>query len=337
MEVTTPQEPADQSNEAEDSVALTESASDSLEANASQELDASDESDTPEDDNELDGSERGGSGDDSDVVQDADDDGDDDDDDDDDDDGDDADEDDDAERDADELKKVFGDEHVEYDASEWSGQSRSLFDAMLSSANIRHIWQGASLIASASDEEAIDLLIDEVAGAATPALEIGRERAVYAVGEWSAAMQTSLADTLAVAGIPYEWDENGDLVIYSEDEGRVDAILDDMPDPDDEELQEDDGQDAHEVLAGIWDASGVLAKRPNDAESVVKLAGLVEDLERVGLPFGFESAVWRDLVSKSVAVRDMLEATDEDEQVVADDADLQEACKALHQQLRGFV
>ena len=99
-----------------------------------------------------------------------------------------------------------------YEVSDWSGESRSLLDVLLSSAGVRHFWQGTALSVALESEVETDAIIEEVLATATVALDADRDKAVYEVGEWSSAMQSSLATSLLVAEIPYEWDEQGDLV-----------------------------------------------------------------------------------------------------------------------------
>ena len=224
---------------------------------------------------------------------------------------------------------------LSYECSEWSGESRSLLDSMLTTNGIRHSWQGTTLGVAQASEALVDALIDEVLATATPSLDDGRARVVYEVGTWSAALQTSLADSLIVADIPYEWDERGDLVVYEDDEDRVEEILDSMPDPEDEELSSADGVAVQDLLSKLWTAAGHLAKRPSDADAVVDAAETSAALERLALPFGFEPAAWRKLVGLGVTLREQLTEEDPDEQV--SDETLVETATTLRDLLRTYV
>ena len=224
---------------------------------------------------------------------------------------------------------------LSYECSEWSGESRSLLDSMLTTNGIRHSWQGTTLGVARSAEDRVDAIIDEVLATATPSLEAGRDRVVYEVGTWSAALQTSLAESLVVADIPYEWDENGDLVVYGEDEERVEEILDAMPDPDDEELSSADGVAVQDLLSKLWTAAGHLAKKPSDADSVVAAAEISAELELLALPFGFEPAAWRKLVAMAVTLREQL--TEEDPEHQVSDDTLIETATALRDLVRHYV
>ena len=225
--------------------------------------------------------------------------------------------------------------HVDYDVADWSGQSRSLLDSLLGSGEIPHTWQGTTLTVLADDEAAVEAIIDEVNATATQGLDPDEARVVYEVGTWSAAMQMSLAEALGVAQIDFEWDENGDLVIYEDDEESVEEILDGMPDPDDPDVADVEGVDVQAVLTELWEATGSLASNPKDADGVLKAIHGADAIEQIALPFGFEPAVWRDIVGKTLALRAALDSPDEDDQL--SDDDLVEGCAQLHAQLRTFI
>lgn len=236
--------------------------------------------------------------------------------------------------DTDDVDTDVAHHELTYEASEWSGQSRALLGSLLSSNGIAHVWQGTTLVVERADEAAVDTLIDEVHATATPALDADAAKIVYEVGEWSAAMQTSLAETLAVADIPYEWDERGDLVIYEDDEERVEAILDAMPDPDDEDRMADDGLQVQAVLGALWQAAGALAKDPADSGAMVAVAEMAENLEHMALPFGFEAASWQLIVQRAGALRDLLDAEEVDE---VEDQELIDRSTELRDQLRPLI
>ena len=182
--------------------------------------------------------------------------------------------------------------------------------SLLDTNDIRHAWQGTTVTVLEEDEARVDALIDDVLASARPALDPTAEKVVYEVGVWPAALQTSLADALTVADLPYEWDERGDLVIYAEHEEEVEVILDELPDPDDPELDgledgvaslsSDDGLAVHELLDQLFVGSDRLARHPTDAGSIVRVDEAVGDLERMPPPFGFEPGQWRTLVTRAV-------------------------------------
>jgi hypothetical protein len=227
-----------------------------------------------------------------------------------------------------------GEGFLSYQVSEWSGESRSLLDAMLSSSGIRHFWQGTTLNVEGDHEDEVDRIIDEVMASATAALDEDRAKCVYEVAEWSAAMQQSLADSLVVAEVPYEWDAHGDLVVYADDESTVDAILDSMPDPDDAERKGDRDFDVQGGLSSLWTAAVQLVKNPAAPGATIAVADLADELEHTPLPFGFEPVVWRSIVEQAAALRDGMAAIDEGHW---DDDEVIDAAGALRDLIRPFV
>jgi hypothetical protein len=227
------------------------------------------------------------------------------------------------------------DDGLTYDCTAWSGESRTLLDAMLGSAGIVHSWQGTVLGVPPEDEDRVDAIIEEVLAAATVALDPARDKVAYEVGTWSASIQSTLAEALAVADIPYEWDVNGDLVIYTDDEERAEEIFEGLPDPEDPELSSDDGVAVQDLLSRLFVAAGHLAKKPTDADSVVDVAETTDQLERLSLPFGFEPAVWKNLVGLASNLRDALAEDDEDLQL--SDDELKEKAAAVRITVRQYV
>jgi len=233
------------------------------------------------------------------------------------------------------VSRGISDDQVTYDVAPWAGESRMLLTSLLDGEDIPHVWQGTTLVVHADDEGAVDALIDAVADAAVGALDRNRARVVYEVGGWSAALQTSLSDSLTVADIPYEWDENGDLVVYEDDEARVEEIFEAMPDPEDPDAIDADGVDVTETLFRLWEAAGSLAKRPDDAGAVLAAIEHTGHLEAMAVPFGFEPVVWRDLCARAAGLRDALEADDAEHEW--SDEELAEHAAELADLLRRYV
>ena len=232
-----------------------------------------------------------------------------------------------------------GDEELAYDCTSWAGESRGLLASLLESHGIRHAWQGTVLSVLPDDEDAVDELIDEVMASARPALDPAAAKVVYEVGAWPAALQTMLADSLTVADLPYEWDERGDLVVYAEHEEEVEAILDDMPDPDDPdvagEVSSDDGIAVHELLDQLFLASGRLASK-DDAAAMLAVDEAVGTLERMAPPFGFEPPQWKTLVARAIVLRDALAAGPKDEAAL-DDAELRQVAADVRDLVRQYI
>lgn len=245
-----------------------------------------------------------------------------------------------------EVDETVDDGQVAYECATWAGESRALLASLLDTNDIRHAWQGTTVTVLEEDEDRVDALIDDVLASARPALDPAAEKVVYEVGVWPAALQTSLADALTVADLPYEWDERGDLVIYAEHEAEVEVILDELPDPDDPELDgledgaaslsSDDGLAVHELLDQLFVGSDRLARHPTDAGSIVRVDQAVGDLERMPPPFGFEPGQWRTLVTRAVRLRDAFEATPGTDDALAD-AELSSLAGEVRDLVRQYV
>jgi hypothetical protein len=223
-----------------------------------------------------------------------------------------------------------------YDCTTWAGESRAMLAALLDSRGVVHAWQGTTVSVREEDEEVVDELIDEVLASARPALDPDVDKVVYEVGSWPSALLTSLADALTVADLPYEWDEQGDLVIYAEHEEEVEVILDQLPDPDDEDAAPGDGLVLHEVLDRLFVGSDRLVRKPDDAGAVVAVDEAVTDLERMPRPFGFESPQWKVLVGRAGSLRDALEAEPGTEDAL-DDRGLSELAAEIRELVRRYV
>ena len=211
---------------------------------------------------------------------------------------------------------VVGDTDVEiddgqlaYECNAWAAESRDLLDSLLTTKGIAHVWQGTTVTVREEDEDAVDDLIDEVLASARPSLDPAAPKAVYAVGAWPVALQTQLIDALAVDDIAYEWDEQGDLVVLESDEDAVSAVIDELPELDDEGVSSDDGVALHELFDSVFLAAGRLAKRPSDAAATVDVVDAADLLAQVALPFGFEPAQWRTLVGAVTALREAISPT----------------------------
>ncbi len=215
---------------------------------------------------------------------------------------------------------VVGDTDIEiedgqlaYECNAWAAESRDLLDSLLTTKEIPHAWQGTTVTVREEDEEIVDELIDEVLASAAPSLDPDAAKVVYAVGAWPVALQTELIDALAVDDLPYEWDENGDLVVLESDEEAVSHVIDGLPDPDEGTVSSDDGVALHELFDTVFMASDRLAKHPTDAGSTLQIVDAADLLGQVALPFGFEPAQWRTLVASVVALREAIDPTPADE------------------------
>jgi hypothetical protein len=90
----------------------------------------------------------------------------------------------------------------------------------------------------------------------------------------------------------------------------------------------DDDVDAQEVLGTAFIAADRLARRSSDPEGVLALVEVHGVMATMNLPFGFDPAVWADLVARAGVIATALTAEDDEDQPTG------EGLEALAEDLR---
>ena len=166
----------------------------------------------------------------------------------------------------------------------------------------------------AADEEAPE---DDEASVLDPEAE----KVVLEVAEWSPEDRADLVDALNEEGVRHVVDEMGDIWIEAIDEDRVDTILEELVDED------DDGEDlpeASNVLSDLFVAADKLRKHPRDASAILKAVDASTAVIAMPPPYGFERATWAKVGLRAGALRTALETEADDEDVVAVSEELRE-------------
>ncbi len=227
-------------------------------------------------------------------------------------------------------------DQIAYELHEWSGQARQHLDQLLTGADLLHAWQGATLFVRASDEEAVDDLVDEVETTMLPTLDPDQEKVEYELDEWTEDKKDRLSDHLNQASIAHEFDVAGNLVVHAADEDDVDEIVERVrttessdDEPDGTEILE--GVELHGLLSSLFLSASDLARNAVDHDAVLRLHADGERLLDIRTPFGFDSLDWKALRAR---VGDAIEVLTDDE--IGDD-DVIEAAAALRDQLRPVV
>ncbi|MGI9602105.1 MAG: hypothetical protein ACR2QE_09485 [Acidimicrobiales bacterium] len=204
-----------------------------------------------------------------------------------------------------------GDDQLAYELHEWAFESRRMVDQLLTSRRITHAWQGASLLVLEQDEEAVDGIVEEVEHATLPTLDTTLPHTVYEMADWSADNQSRLAEAIGLAGVPHQFDANGDLVVHADDEDEVDRLIEQVTDQiargDDDERIELDGLGTNELLTRVFVQTDKLRRNPHDAEAVVAFADDGLTLTRIKTPFGLDSAQWSVVAGLVGGLRDLYE------------------------------
>jgi DNA-directed RNA polymerase subunit F len=205
---------------------------------------------------------------------------------------------------------------ISYELDEWSSESRELLARLLTTNEVTHAWQGGTLSVNGEHEVVVDELIAEVEATLLPALDPESEKVVYEVAEWTPEGRADLTDALAEEGVRYVFDDMGDLVVEAIDEDRVDSIVDELTDG--EEEDEVEAPVATDVLSELFVAADKLRKSPRDGKTIARAIEEATTIIAMSPPYGFERATWAKVGLRAGALRSVLEREGgDDEDVVA--------------------
>ena len=239
---------------------------------------------------------------------------------------------------------------VHYDLSSWSFEQMAELAAALADAEIPHAWDGNELIVPESAEEATDAIVAEVelrlgmdtgdSEAAAPrepiALPDDAPATEYDLAEWEDAERESITSQLVAGGLPFRWEEDV-LLVGTDHEALVDAILDDVENDDGVDLPDDDsGEEADqlpfETLTTFFLAGDRLQRNPLDADGLEQLLGATDVADPDHPPYGVDKRLWQRMCELADELAAAL--------VDGDDPDLvetQAVAAELHDLLRPYV
>lgn len=256
-------------------------------------------------------------------------------------------------------------EHEAWELHAWTMEGRRLLDGMLTNAGIPHSWQGATLLAPEVEHDRVGEMVDEVArgdarvGVDDPEegdpLDDGEHEGADSVGYdlsgWDDDGRAELVAALAEAGIPHEWDAEGDLVVASDDEDRTDAVFAQLDEQgvgrvDLDDLsggwgEADDEEDllVQRSLSDLFIAADRLHRNPVDAAAARQLIDARDVARTLRLPFGFERVQWQSILGSASELVDALgpSATDDGDAAAPDDEVIRSAASDLRTRLRDVV
>lgn len=164
----------------------------------------------------------------------------------------------------------------------------------------------------------------------------GTEVVVYELDEWTADQRGALEQRLLSLEIEHQWEtpegaevqegfEPGqtwevgtDLVVGEQDEEAVDALLDEVENPDALEAVDDDG-DSDEANYAVMSNLYVTADRLKDDPGDLALAGAFFDAadaaRGIAAPFGIDGEVWRRVQELAAEISRSIEQEEADDQV----------------------
>ena len=183
----------------------------------------------------------------------------------------------------------------------------------------------------------------------------GNDRTEFALDEWSEQDRALLDRLLTGEGIAHTW-QGASVVVAVGSQFAVDALIDaveegtaveaellaaapvdvgDAQDAWDDDAFDDD-VDAQEVLGAVFLAADRLQRRGSDPEGVLALVDQASVMASMRLPFGFDPAVWNDLVAVTTALASALTAEEGSPGAVGDER-VEEMASDLRARLRPLV
>lgn len=237
---------------------------------------------------------------------------------------------------------------VHYDLASWSFEQMAELAAALADAEIPHAWDGNELIVPESAEELADDVVAQVemrlgiAGdtdGASPrepiSLADDAASTEYDLAEWEQSERDLVTSHLVARGLPFRWEDDV-LLVGTDDEELIDAILDDVEKDEGVELPDDEGDDADrlpfETLTTFFLAGDRLQRNPLDADGLEQLLSATELADPARPPYGVDKRLWQ----RTCELADDLAAAlvDGDE---PDVVETQAVAADLHDLLRPYV
>ena len=180
----------------------------------------------------------------------------------------------------------------------------------------------------------------------------GSEVIVYELDEWTPDQRGALEQRLVAAEIEHQWEastgadvEEGfepgnpwevgtDLVVGEHDEEAVDALMDDVENPDAlEPVADDDGVDDeanYAIMANLYVAADRLKDDPGDLPVAGEFFDAADAARAADPPFGIDPEVWRRVQELAAEVSRAIEEE-------ADDGDVQAHAQRLRDVLFTYV
>jgi hypothetical protein len=226
-------------------------------------------------------------------------------------------------------------EAVEIDLTGWGSEARALLDERFHLLEAPHAWteDGQRLFVPEDAALWIQRILEQVQDERTIAMDPAAEQIGYDLAGWDAQNLGLLLARLDDERIAHAIEE-GELVVLEADEARVDAVIDDILEPDagpaldrahaDDEDDEDEGDvlvpdavlepDAlgsearSGILGDLFVAADQLVRDAEDADAIAVIRDGATEAATHAPPYGIEPAWWRDLADRLDAFGRLVEA-----------------------------
>ena len=237
---------------------------------------------------------------------------------------------------------------VHYDLASWSFEQMAELAAALADSEIQHAWDGNELIVPESAEEATDDVVAQVemrlgmasdTDVAAPRQPIvladDADSTEYDLAEWELSERELVTSHLVNRGLAFRWEEEV-LLVSTQDEELVDAILDVVEADEGAEFPDDEGEDADrlpfETLTTFFLAGDRLQRNPLDADGLEQLLSATEVADPTRPPYGVDKRLW----NRTCELADELAAALVDGDL-PDVVETQAVAAELHDLLRPYV
>jgi hypothetical protein len=248
-------------------------------------------------------------------------------------------------------------DRLEYELDAWSVDSRQLLRQLLVGDGVPHTWQGGVLTVPASEEERVDVLVDQVLATVAGTLaDSSAPRVAFEVDDLDDGLVDNLLAALDDHGIGWVVAVDGTLEVTAGDADSVERLVEQLEFPhalpSSEVRDAPDGAghapggdarsggddvgaveiDPDRVLGGLFVAAGRLARSTTDPRAVLEVVELAGEVRDGDAPFGFDGVAWTRVQSASAELAGLLT----DAAAVNDD-DIEAAAVTLRDLLRPWV
>lgn len=148
-----------------------------------------------------------------------------------------------------------------------------------------------------------------------PRLEPGGDDEVgYDLDDWEPEQRGELVAALTARGVPHRW-EDGELVVRERDADWVEPIIDEIDHPDALDVEEDDGDDAAELLSTMYVAADVIARDAANPGAVLDLVDAESDASEIDPPYGVARELWDEIRAQLTSLTKLLDQGDDESMI----------------------
>ena len=207
-----------------------------------------------------------------------------------------------------------GTEEVVYELGSWPRRAAHALGQHLIDRDIAHGWVEGELHVGEDDEEAVDGLVAvvEVAHGIDPDVEPAPPDGDvdYDLSHWTEPVLVEAERRLEEAGIEHGWEAGAVLIAFDGDVDEINALLEDLENPEALPPEEDDGGLDGQILGDLFLAADRLQRDPSDGSAVQRLVVTLQRAEGGGVPYGVDPSTWMRARALGETIRSRLASGD---------------------------